>query len=504
MLERGILFDSQDGEEDEYVANVLDYHQWEEFTKPPGKFSLDLVWEFYKNQSRNSNFSTFKGRRINYSPRAINRSYNLQTPADDTKTLAFIDKPDLNKIERIFCPFGANWGYEGDGNKISLFEKNIMYKARPFLHFLSSRMIPNSHTSEIYSNRFALLYIIYLGMSVNVGKFMNSHIKMCRFDQNVGTLWFPSTIIRLIMDAGVIINSRAMSPSNKILDKKLWSRLAKTHGPRRKEGEEELLLRNRRRQQTTFPTSPTPPTSPTFKIVMELLHKKYDDIESSSTKKKEEVTAQLMGVEDKLMNKLDRIENIFMQGVIYNCDMIWGLANFTQRMDAQWNYNESTFFPLFNFVDPSTSPIQRWYSLKELTQMELMKEQPQPPPDVDNSWFSLFKFDDFDHYDDMVSNWLDLNNVVTISYPLTTPTLGGITIREPNSKMRRAKRPKEDEGKGNNTMEEEEDSSNYDNEASIRMFEVGQSSMMHPKEQGDNFLDNTQDGEGSSGEANFI
>ncbi|KAF3640201.1 hypothetical protein FXO38_22233 [Capsicum annuum] len=140
-------------------------------------------------------------------------------------------------------------------------------------------------------------------------------------------------------------------------------------------------------------------------------------------------------------------------------------------MDAHWNYNESTFFPLFNFVDPSTSPIQRWYSLKELTQIELMKEQPQPPPDVDNSWFSLFKFDDFDHYDDMVSNWLDLNNVVTISYPLTTPTLGGITIREPNSKMRRAKRPREDEGKGKNTMEEEEDSSNDDNEASIRMFE---------------------------------
>ncbi|KAF3644330.1 hypothetical protein FXO38_03543 [Capsicum annuum] len=237
---------------------------------------------------------------------------------------------------------------------------------------------------------------------------------------------------------------------------------------------------------------------------MELLQKKYDDIKSSSTKKKEEVTAQLKGVEDKLMNKLDRIENILMQGVIYNSDMIWGLANFTQRMVAQWNYNESTFFSLFDFVDSSTCPIARWYSLKELTQMEIMTEQPQPPSDVDNSWFGSFKFDDFDHYDDMVSNWLDLNNVITISSPLTTPTLGGTTIREPNSEMQRAKKPRKDEGKGKNTMEEEEDSSNDDNEASIQVFEVGQSSMMHPKEQGENFVDNTQYGGRSSGGANFI
>ncbi|KAF3673234.1 hypothetical protein FXO38_03999 [Capsicum annuum] len=175
-----------------------------------------------------------------------------------------------------------------------------------------------------------------------------------------------------------------------------------------------------------------------------------------------------------------------------------GLANFTQRMVAQWNYNESTFFPLFDFVDPSTCLIPRCYSLKELTQMELIKEQPQPPSDVDNSWFGSFKFDDFDHYDDMVSNWLDLNDVVTISSPMTTPTLGGITIREPNFEMRRAKKPRENEGKENNTMEEEEeDSSNDDNEASIQVFEVVQSSMMHPKEQGENFVGNTQDGGGS-------
>lgn len=60
IYEKGIFFDSQDVEEDESVANVLDYHQREEFVKPPGKFSLDLVRKFCKNLNRNSNFSTLK------------------------------------------------------------------------------------------------------------------------------------------------------------------------------------------------------------------------------------------------------------------------------------------------------------------------------------------------------------------------------------------------------------------------------------------------------------
>lgn len=84
--------------------------------------------EFYKNIDKSGNFSTVSGRRVDFSTEDINGIYNLLN-VDDQVTQNFLLAPDLNLVEHVLCPFGANWSYKSDAVKGNLYGTNLCYKS---------------------------------------------------------------------------------------------------------------------------------------------------------------------------------------------------------------------------------------------------------------------------------------------------------------------------------------------------------------------------------------
>ncbi|OIT29754.1 hypothetical protein A4A49_15371 [Nicotiana attenuata] len=230
--------------------------------------------------------------------------------------------------------------------------------------------------------------------------------------------------------------------------------------------------------------------------IRELLAEKFVSMEEKFARMSEKVNAKIDGVVDRLMKKLDRLENIIMQEMIYSTTMSWDLANFTQRMARQWNYNEPTTFPPFEFVDPSTCPMPRWYTLADLEAMAgIENSQPTPLPNRENPPPPTAPVVS-DHRSKTFSNLPDLTTVFSISSPIFTPAFGGLRIREPNPETRATKKPKLGEEKGKKPMEEGDDSSDdEDGWTSVQVVQLGQTSMepSHVIEVGESSMAQPQD-----------
>ncbi|OIT26658.1 hypothetical protein A4A49_43574 [Nicotiana attenuata] len=353
--DKGMNFDPKDGIEDAFIHEIIEHHQWKDFAKQPGSFYVDLVTEFYNNLDKSTNVSIVRGVNVDYSLEKINKVYDLPD-VDDKVTRAFLKSPNLDLMEETLCPFGATWGFDKKWKKSSILGINICYKSRAILKFVSSRLVPNTNSTNIFMNIFSIVYVICSKMDLNVGYVISENIKECRFKSKKKKWWFPSTITKLILDAGVMPALTMNPTASKIeITKAVWARMEDTYGPKKTEGEEESMYGNRRKQASVLPRN-----------IMEFFITRFDILRAEI---------------QMLMHKVERIEHIKMQEIPYNTTTIWALANFVKRMsELKLGYTEPGQFHQFQFVDPSCCPIPKFSNLV-IPDNYVNMEQPLPQPE---------------------------------------------------------------------------------------------------------------------------
>lgn len=115
---------------------------------------------------------------------------------------------------------------------------------------MNSRLRPSAG-STVYVKRLVLTHVLYNKIPLNIGNVISKNIRYCRFEKHSkNSIWFPSTITRLVIEAGVLPNPRVLpypgvtsSESHKEINRTFFDKMKKTKGPKKKAGEEEPMFK---------------------------------------------------------------------------------------------------------------------------------------------------------------------------------------------------------------------------------------------------------------------
>ncbi|PIN26832.1 hypothetical protein CDL12_00419 [Handroanthus impetiginosus] len=163
------------------VDDIAQRHHWEDFLNDPRVANKTLVHEFYANlrftdQQRHT--VMVRGKNINFSTRTIDSLFG--TPSIDTpgEVQEFLD--DHPPLEIICELISDNW-----------------------LRFVSARLLPSSHTSEVTRERAVMIFAILTDVSFDIGHFLHrSILKSAMGNLTIG-LYHPSLITELCAHAGL-------------------------------------------------------------------------------------------------------------------------------------------------------------------------------------------------------------------------------------------------------------------------------------------------------------
>lgn len=176
---------------------LIYHHNWTKFLQQPDEFIPTLVQEFYSNIDNDGNYTWVRGKIIYFSADAINTLYGLDE-VDDTTAIDVLNHSNIGEIADVLCPYGMDWIYKPTGEPDFFRGINIHRIGRALLYFINSRLFPNPNHDEIRVRRATLIFAIYKGMRVNVGKIINEQINFCRRDNSIGSFYFPCLVTALI------------------------------------------------------------------------------------------------------------------------------------------------------------------------------------------------------------------------------------------------------------------------------------------------------------------
>ncbi|XP_075109447.1 uncharacterized protein LOC142181102 [Nicotiana tabacum] len=151
------------------------------------------------------------------------------------------------------------------------------------------------------------------------------------------------------------------------------SSIGETDGPKRKSRQEE-----KPRQARLAPNAQLMVMNQLVAQVDGLLHqfiqlaKKIDKLEE----KMENKTGKL---EELIKSGFRRVENILMQGTIYNSTMLCTFSNMMRNMGTIWGFLNMPCFPTIVWGDPDSTPMPRFFDVVKFL------DQPSPSADVPNT-----------------------------------------------------------------------------------------------------------------------
>ncbi|OIT00104.1 hypothetical protein A4A49_04169 [Nicotiana attenuata] len=150
-----------------------------------------------------TNTSMVRGQTIFFAPGIINPIYGLPNP-DDDDLQRFLNRSNMEEIyqDQEMFPFGLEWHNDANGKRIWFQQRNLSMVAKVWLLVLSTRLEPNRNTNEIRPMRAAWLYAIMKQKPINVGRIICANMKKCRNKRYVRSLYFGSTITKLIAAYG--------------------------------------------------------------------------------------------------------------------------------------------------------------------------------------------------------------------------------------------------------------------------------------------------------------
>ncbi|PIM97902.1 hypothetical protein CDL12_29623 [Handroanthus impetiginosus] len=139
-----------------------------------------------------------RGKNINFSTRTINSLFGI--PSIDTlgEVQEFLeDHPPLDTICKLICRDYPQWTLSRLNEPIHFPRTTLIFAADNWLRFVSARLLPSSHTSEVTRERAVMIYVILTDVPFDIDHFLHrSILKSAMGGLTVG-LYHPSLITEL-------------------------------------------------------------------------------------------------------------------------------------------------------------------------------------------------------------------------------------------------------------------------------------------------------------------
>ncbi len=205
------------------IWNNIRARGWSEFCAQPKMAIVPIVREFYANAPEHDNRKVFvRGKQVSFSGKAINKFFKLPDFERDEYT-EFIGKQiDYQEIIQEIAVPGTQWKFTDD-RPVTFKSLGLTRECKAWYYFLGARLMPVRHFSDITKEKAVLLYCLVTGKSLDVGKFMSSHIVQCYKHQTM-SLFYPSLITALCVAAGVQFGAEdeSLAPMAALTDNKIY------------------------------------------------------------------------------------------------------------------------------------------------------------------------------------------------------------------------------------------------------------------------------------------
>ncbi|PIN20712.1 hypothetical protein CDL12_06595 [Handroanthus impetiginosus] len=145
-----------------------------------------------------------RGKNINFSARTINSFFGtpcIDTPGEVQEFLK--DHPPLDTICELICRDNPEWTLSRLNEPIHFPHTTLTFAADNWLRFVSTRLLPSSHTSEVTRERAVMIYAILTDVPFDIGRFLHRSIMKSAMGGLTVGLYHPSLIIELCARAGL-------------------------------------------------------------------------------------------------------------------------------------------------------------------------------------------------------------------------------------------------------------------------------------------------------------
>ncbi|PIN14475.1 hypothetical protein CDL12_12899 [Handroanthus impetiginosus] len=145
-----------------------------------------------------------RGKNVNFSARTINSLFgtpSIDTPGEMQEFLE--DHPLLDTICGLICRENSQWTLSRLNEPIHFPRTTLTFAADNWLRFISARLLPSSHTSEVTRERAVMIYAILTDVPFNIGGFLHRSIFKSAMGGLTMGLYHPSLITKLCARAGL-------------------------------------------------------------------------------------------------------------------------------------------------------------------------------------------------------------------------------------------------------------------------------------------------------------
>ncbi|PIN13262.1 hypothetical protein CDL12_14119 [Handroanthus impetiginosus] len=114
-----------------------------------------------------------RGKNVNFSTRTINSLFgtpSIDTPGEVQEFLE--DHPLLDTIYDLICQENLQWTLSRLNEPIHFPRTILTFTADNWLRFISARLLPSSHTSEVTRERAVMIYSILTDVPFDIGHFL--------------------------------------------------------------------------------------------------------------------------------------------------------------------------------------------------------------------------------------------------------------------------------------------------------------------------------------------
>lgn len=176
IKERGFAPSSEDGE----LADMVDERGWADFCAKPESIPLSVVKEFYANAKMEKNgLAMVRGKIVDYGPAAIRRVVFQPDRPRGAENWTFKTRADVD-LEAIItgmCVPGTVWKCKAGTTEPLHFPAAALTRyARAWFLFLSARIMPSSHVTEVSVERAIILWAILNGYYIDLGSLIHQNI----------------------------------------------------------------------------------------------------------------------------------------------------------------------------------------------------------------------------------------------------------------------------------------------------------------------------------------
>ncbi|PIN19258.1 hypothetical protein CDL12_08056 [Handroanthus impetiginosus] len=154
-----------------------------------------------------------RGKNINFSTKTINSL--LGTPSIDTpgEVQEFLENhPLLDTMCELICRDNPQWMLSRLNEPIHFLRTKLTFAVDNWLRFVSARLLPSSHTSEVTRERAVMIFTILTDIPFDIGRFLHRSILKSAMGSLTVSLYHPSLITELCARAGL-----ERQPSDKLL-----------------------------------------------------------------------------------------------------------------------------------------------------------------------------------------------------------------------------------------------------------------------------------------------